>query len=111
MISIDQLLSRAGVRREELTKEEEQSFLEMYELAKKNDLSVQKIKDIIDELVQNLSLKVSEWDTPKHQDIYIKARLRNYLVLQGALNAKDRVLEQLGDALKNNINGGGGRPL
>lgn len=92
---IDKLLERTGLKYDDLTPEEKETLNGMLDVVGKSALSVQKIRDYIDEMKDAVERELTKTDMNTAQDLFLKARLRNYLLLSAFLSTPEKAKEQM----------------
>jgi len=110
---IDEILEKAGLKYEDLNATEKQTFHSMLEQLNKSGLTPAKLKDYVismrDAVEQELVNEpefiriLGIFAVPNRKQIYLKARLRNYMLLQAFLSTPEKAREQLENALSGMI--------
>lgn len=95
------LLKQFGLRFEDLNSVERESFFNLVESVKTNDLTLDKLKDRIEMMRESVIMEVSNYKNGSTQDIYCKARIRNYTLIIGILGGQERAQKALEQALSN----------
>ena len=75
---------------EELSEEERDTLLAMAENLKKGQLSLNDYKDYIQRMKYAIETELAKQDLDPKQDIFLKARLRNLMLLEVFLLAPDK---------------------
>lgn len=106
---IDEILEKKGIKYEDLKPNERQTFLSMLDQLNKSSLTLPKLKDYITSMrdtVENELVNEPEFvrilgifAVPNRNQIYLKARLRNYILLQSFLSTPEKAKAQLENAL------------
>lgn len=94
---VDQWLEKKGLKFEELTVDERTTYTGMLEMLGKSELSLAKLKDYITAMRESVEQELTKTDHNSKQDLFLKARLRNYILLEGFLTGPERarkILEQ-----------------
>ncbi len=92
---IDQLLERAGLKYEDLNVSEKQTLGEWTEVLQKGQLTLEKIKEYITSMREAVEQELTKSDVKSKQDLFLKARLRNYLLLEAFLVSPERAKQQI----------------
>lgn len=89
---------------------EKGKLLEMVALIEKQEMTIDKWKEKIRELIDAVNEELAEFDQPKtiweylfsnKKQLYLRARLKNYMILYSVLTAPDKLRKQLEEMLKN----------
>ena len=102
---LDQLLEKVGLKYEDLdtpghSGEKEQLNLWLEALSN-NQITVEKIKSYIVEMKSAVEMELTKSSLNPKEDMFLKARLKNYLLLEAFLFTPERAKEQLERNLKN----------
>ena len=87
---LDQLLEKVGLKYEELNPVEKETLFTWNEALKKNQITVEKIKDYIHAMRDAVEDKLAVSTLNKVDDTYLKARLRNYMLLEAFLTSPEK---------------------
>ena len=98
-MKVDDFLSKIGVKYEDLNSAEKQSLHEFYGAVEQNQLTVEKIKQYVQGMKAGVEEELCKVGLNKEQDTYLKARLRNYMLLEAFLTSPDRAKAALESAL------------
>lgn len=107
---IDDLEEKYGVKIDEMTEDEKATFFKMLDDVKVSVLTPEKMRDYITalrEAVERDLVKEPEFNyififrVPNRNQIMLKARLYNYLLLEAFLMSPIKAQQQLNEALKN----------
>ncbi len=90
-----------GVKYSEMTPDEKKTFESMLDSVRKHTLSVDMIRDYIHSMRDAVEQELTRFDLTKEEDLYLKARLRNYMLLESFLISPERAKKELEKALKN----------
>ena len=103
---MDELLTKFGLKYEELTPLEKETLHSMVNAAQQNILSVEKIKDNIqackysvEQELSNTPSNLFTWLFGWKRDFGLKARLRNYMLLEAVLTSPERAKKALEQTL------------
>ena len=95
----EKLLERMGIKYDDLTPQERETYNDMLKGLQKSVLTPEKIKSHITTMKQSVEQELSKTDHNTKQDIFLKARLRNYLLLEAFLLSPEQAQQQLEQAL------------
>lgn len=98
---MDELLKRYGLKYEELNSAERETLNNWMDAMQKGGLSIERIKQYIENMRDAVAVEVSNYENGTRQDLYVKARLRNYTLLLGFLSTPEKAKEQFERALGN----------
>jgi len=96
---IDEILNKVGVKYDQLTIDEQEtlhSWVGAVETAQMNSI---KIKEYIASMKHSVSLELSTSKLGKKEDMYLKARLRNYILLEAFLESPEKAQKALDRAI------------
>lgn len=99
----DAILKQFGLTFEELTTVERETFNSMLQSVQKNELTVDRLRDHITLMRDSVEQELSNPNIKlaSNQDIFLKARLRNYMLLESFLISPQRAAEALKRQLQN----------
>ena len=100
---IDQLLERVGLKYEDLNSAEQETLNIWMEKLQKSAVSVESIREHIAVMKRSVEDDLAKHDLGSKQDIFLKARLRNYMLLEAFLSTPDRAKEQMENAISSMI--------
>lgn len=101
MPNIDEFLSKIGVPYEKLEEEERKTLLEWLKNLSERRLSPEDIKTNVRKMADGVANELCKSALPRKEDIFLKARLKNYLLLLDFLNAPEEAKKSLERYLKN----------
>ncbi len=87
----DQILEKLGKDYEELTLDERQALHSLVENAQSKQLTLEKVKEAIKKMRESVAVELIDepefnyifiFKVPNRKQIYIKARLKNYMLLE-----------------------------
>lgn len=96
----DALLKKHGLKYEDLNAAERETYTSMVASLQQNVLTVEAIRAYIDNMIHSVEDELSRFDLGSKQDIFLKARLRNYMLLRAVLQSPEKAKKQLELALK-----------
>jgi hypothetical protein len=95
----DEILQRVGLKFEDLKKEERETLNTWVQSLQQNSLSMERVKDYIAAMRDAVEQELTETTHNTKQDIFLKARLRNYLLLEAFLSTPAKAKQALDNAL------------
>lgn len=107
-MNIDEILEKVGVKYEDLNAIERKTFNEMVEKVSKTEINNETLKSYISTMKDSVEKELSEepeyvrvWLFAFRNDknIFLKARLRNYILLEAFLDTPKKAKEALDRAL------------
>ena len=96
---LDKILEKFGVKYEDLKAPEKETLNTWMEALEKGQLSIPKIKGYITSMREAVEKELCKHDLGSKQDLFLKARLRNYMLLEAFLSTPERAKQQIEDAL------------
>lgn len=92
---IDEILQRFDLKYEDLNSAEKET-LDMWMVSlEKNTLTIEKIREYIVSMRHSVELELSQTTHNNKQDIFLKARMRNYLLLEAFLQTPDKARQAI----------------
>jgi len=110
MLNIPSLLEENGLKLEELNSAERETLEKWSQAWQRQEITPEKIRDMLVMLIEgvqkelaNVSESTSFWSFLFHRkkDIFLKARLKNYLMLKDFLTGPERARKFIEENLKN----------
>ncbi len=110
MLNITSLLEKQGLKLEELNSSEQQTLEKWSKAWQQQEMSVPKIKELLDQLIEGTQKELADlkestsfwsWLFNRKKDIFVKARLRNYLTLRDFVTGPERARKFIEENLKN----------
>lgn len=102
---MDDILQRYNLKYEDLNSAERDQLHQWMEDLQKNELTIAKVRTYIENMRDTVEIELSKVDNGSKQDTLLKARLRNYLLLDAFLTSPEKAKVALDRALKG-IKGG-----
>ncbi len=96
---IDKILERVGLSYNDLRPDEIETINTWISELQKSKITTTRIKDHITSMKQSVEQGLTKTSHNTKKDILLKARLRNYLLLEALLTSPDRAKEQLDQAI------------
>jgi hypothetical protein len=97
---VDDILEKAGLKYEELKPQEKETLNTWMEALQKSQLSVEKIRDYITSMKQAVEMELTKANVGKKDDLFLKARLRNYMLIEAFLSTPEKAKEQIENAVR-----------
>lgn len=107
---LSQFLSRYNLKYEDLNSSEKETLIQWSEALSKKTITVNKIKDHLDYLIKSLEKDLTELEKSTSlwtaifnwkRDYYLKARLKNYLLLQDFLTSPEKAQAFIEQSISN----------
>lgn len=107
---LSNLLEKHGINYEDLNSSEKETLAQWQQLLIKNELTLQSVKEFVPSLIEGIERELADvkestslWSFlfRRKQDIFLKARLKNYLMLQDFLTSADRARKHIEQSLTN----------
>lgn len=96
---IDSILEKYNLKYEDLKPAEKETLNGWMEAIESNQLSVEKIKMYISNMKESVEQELTKVGHESKQDILLKARLRNYILLEAFLTSPDKARKAMELAL------------
>jgi hypothetical protein len=96
---LDKLLEKTGLKYEDLNPIEKETLNTWIDALQKGVVSVPKIKEYITSMKEAVEAELTKSDLGTKQDLFLKARLRNYMLLDSFLSTPERAKEQIENAI------------
>ena len=98
---IDELLKKYNLKYEELTPDERTTFNTMLDALQQNVLTIEKLRDFISSMKYAVEQELVKTGTNTRQDFFLKARLKNYMLLEAFLLTPVKAKKALDQSLSN----------
>ena len=99
-MTISEILSKYNLKYEELNPLEKETLKEWLALLAKAEVTKEDILDYIQRMKSSVEMELSDTKLDKKRDIFLKARLRNYLLLEAFLTSPEKAKKLLNQRLK-----------
>ena len=100
-MSIGDLLAKYNLKYEDLNINERETLQGWLEDLASKEITLDRVKDYIQEMISGVETELSECDLNRKKDIFLKSRLRNYLLLLAFLESPEKAKQALEKQLKN----------
>lgn len=87
---MDKILERLGLNYSDLSSAERETLHSWVQSLETNELTVDKIREYVGAMRDSVEQELTKTDHNSKQDIFLKARLRNYMLLEGFLSTPER---------------------
>jgi len=103
MDQLDEFLKKLGLKYENLNSEERDTYTSWLKALQQGNLTTERVKEYISSLRSNVENQLTRFDVGKNEDIYLKARLRNLILIEAMMATPERAKRALEQALANNL--------
>lgn len=100
MNQADELLKKLGLKYEELNATERETYAQWLEGVNTATITLEKVKDYITAMRESVEHELTKYDLTKTEDMFLKARLRNYILLENFLMTPERARKALEQSLR-----------
>lgn len=102
-MKVDEFLEKLGLKFEDLNEAERETYFSWLRVSDQGNLSIEKIREFVISLRENITQEVSKHDLGNKQDTFLKARLRNIILLEAMLSTPERARKALEQALATKV--------
>lgn len=96
MDEVNQILEKAGIKDfDELRDFEKETYFKMLEIAEAGKLTLEEIQKSIKKMREGVTFALAVEDLLPEKDLYLKARLKNYILLEAVFDRPERAREML----------------
>jgi len=106
MSLLDDLLEKSGLKYEQLKIPEKEQLNVWVNALQTSQLSVEKIREYITSMREAVEQELTKHNLDSKQDLYLKARLRNYMLLEAFLGTPEKARQQLENMISSMIGRG-----
>ena len=92
---IDDILKKYGLKYEDLNSLERETLNSWLEIVNKGQINVGKIKSYIIAMRDSVEQELTKTGHNSKQDMFLKARLRNYMLLEAFLSTPEKARQAL----------------
>lgn len=92
-------LEEKGIKIESLNAEEKQTYFSMLDVVNDAQLTPEKLRDYIINMKNAVAEELTKVDLTNAQDLFLKARLKNYILLESFLLSPEKAKKQLEDMI------------
>lgn len=97
---MDELLKQYNLKYEDLNAPEKETLKTMLASMKQNVLTTDRIREYIHSMKEAVEQELTQFGLGSKQDLFLKARLRNYILLESFLQTPEKAKKQLELAIK-----------
>ncbi|MHA1400142.1 MAG: hypothetical protein ACTSQE_07320 [Candidatus Heimdallarchaeaceae archaeon] len=94
-LSMDKMLSSMGLKYDDLSSDEKETYYQMLEVSEKKALSSEEMKNYIQVMIRSVEAELVDTKEKSRKSIFLKARLKNYILLESFLLGPDRAKKSL----------------
>ena len=94
-MNIDQILQKFGLKYEDLSAAERQTLQGWMAALESNQLTLQMVKSFVSSLRDNIEDELAKADNGTKQDIFLKARLRNIMLIEAFMSSPDKAKQRI----------------
>jgi hypothetical protein len=96
---MDEILQKLGLKFEDLSSAERDTLNQWMQALNKNSLSIELIRGYVTNMRASVEDELTKTDLNTKQDIFLKARLRNYMLFDAFLSTPAKAKQALEQAL------------
>lgn len=100
-MTISDLLAKYNLKYEDLNSAEQETLKGWLEELASREITLDDVKNYIHEMITGVETELSEYDLNWKKDIFLKSRLRNYLLLLAFLESPEKAKQALEKQIKN----------
>jgi len=95
MSIVNEILERAGLKYEELNSAERETLNSMLDSLNKSEFSLGSVREYIAAMKEAVEKELTETTHNSKQDLFLKARLKNYMLLAAFLETPEKAKKAL----------------
>jgi uncharacterized coiled-coil protein SlyX len=99
--SLLELLENRGIKYETLSTAEKDTLQEWSKALVSKELTLLDVKDHIRALIEGVERELASYNLDKNQDLFLKARLKNYLMISDFLTGPEKAKKYIEQSLQN----------
>jgi hypothetical protein len=92
---MDEMLKKYNLSYDDLNPEETETLNTWLAALNQGEVNLERIKDYIDAMKDGVEQELTKYDLGSKQDLFLKARLRNYMLLSAFLSTPAKARAQL----------------
>jgi hypothetical protein len=96
---INEILEKIGLKYEDLNASERETLFSWSEALSKSQISIESVKGYIKSMRDSIEQELTKVSFNTKQDLLLKARLRNYMLLEAYLSTPEKAKEALDRAV------------
>jgi hypothetical protein len=98
---LSSLLSKFNLKYEDLTPVERDTLNQWMQSLSHKQLTVPIVTEYVRKLIEAVERELATYNLSKEQDLFLKARLKNFLMLHDFLTAPDKAQKHIEQSLQN----------
>ena len=98
---MDNLLEKLGLKYEDLNSVEKETLNSWMDALSKSQITLETVRTYISSMKDSVEQELTQIGHEKKQDIFLKARLRNYILLEAFLSTPERAKKAIEAQLQN----------
>lgn len=102
---MERILEKFGLKYDDLKSDERDTLDTWMQVLSRNEITTSDIKQYITQMRESVELKIGDVNQNSKEDIFLKARLRNYLLLEAFMTSPDRAKTAIDRMLSGIANG------
>lgn len=91
----DKILERLNLKFEDLTREERTTLQGWVDVLQKRAISIEDVRNYVASMRESVENELTKSDLGSKNDLFLKARLRNYLLLEAYLSTPEKAKQAL----------------
>lgn len=93
---LEEILEKAGIKSfDDLKDFEKETYFKMLEIAEKGQITLEDVKKHIKNMREGVEFSLATEDLSKNKSLFLKARLKNYILLESLFERPERAKEML----------------
>ena len=96
---IEQILTKVGLKYEDLTTAERETLIQWTQVLQSNQLTIPNVKTFVHSLRDSVEQELANTNFNSKQDIFLKARLRNLMLIEAFLSSPEQAQQALDRAI------------
>lgn len=94
-------MSQRTAKHEDLTTAEKETLRQWTEALSQKTLTLEAVKDYVRALIESVERELANYNLNKTQDLFLKARLKNYLMISDFLSGPDKARKYIEQSVQN----------
>ena len=99
--SLLSFLEERGIKYETLTTAEKETLSQWSKALASKELTVSDVKEYIRALIEGVERELANYNLDKNQDLFLKARLKNYLMISDFLIGPEKAKKYIEQSIQN----------
>jgi len=105
---MDKVLEKFGLKYDDLSSAERDTLHSWMQAIQQQNLTIEKVKEYLGSMKETVEIELTKVGHNSKQDLLLKARLRNYMLLDAFLSSPEKAQRALERALQGMIPSKGG---